>query len=108
MPIPIIAVAGAKILTAVKGMTLAKGATVASKTGFFKKIGQGISNMFNKGKSNTDMYGNPLGKFGQALSQMFRKDQPQQSNDYGVSASPITQFLPISIIGIIAYLIFKK
>ena len=110
MPLPIIAVAGAKILTAVKGMTLAKGTAVASKTGFFKKIGQGISNMFNKGVSNTDTYGNPFGKFGQALGSMFRKDSgSNQSNNSGVyPPNTISQYLPISIIGLLAYLIFKK
>ena len=111
MPLPILAVAGAKILTAVKGMTVAKGAAVASKTGFFKKIGTSLTNMFNKGASNTNEYGNPFGKIGQAIGQMFRKDSTPNANSNNQGVYPpntLTQYIPISIVGIIAYLIFKK
>jgi hypothetical protein len=110
MPLPALAAIAAKVGAAVKGMTVSQAVGVTAKKGIFTKIGQGISNMFQKGKSNVDEYGNPFGKFGQAVGNLFRRDSSPQKQNTGPTIAPstLTQILPISIVGIIVYLIFKK
>lgn len=110
MPLLKLGAIASKIGGAVKNLTT-KVSSSAKGSKFFTKIGDGVKNMFSKGRTNIDEYGNPFGKLGQAVGNMFRKDSTPNNNTNGGgdnTTNSISNYLPFGIVGLILYLILKK